>query len=246
VKDPYIIGITERGDGGLEWEQVRAAMDRLDAAIIVTKAPSKLLEWEGIEKEMVIVHCTITGWGGSKLEPNVRTWIEEIVAYKELLGKLGGERCVLRVDPVIPYEPFLGVARSMLSHLKPGSRARISFLDAYGFVRERFDKAGVSLGIPWERGVHAPLSARRAAFDNLQRWRGQLEVCGEDGFNTCYGCISARDLFALGLDTENALLPTRRQRKECRCIVGKTELLDKKHPCPHECLYCYWRDPGKG
>ena len=33
------------------------------------------------------------------------------------------------------------------------------------------------------------------------------------------------------------------QRKNCMCYSGKVELLNQKHPCDHQCLYCYWRHP---
>ena len=32
------------------------------------------------------------------------------------------------------------------------------------------------------------------------------------------------------------------QRKYCKCLVEKKELLNNKFRCSHKCMYCYWKD----
>jgi hypothetical protein len=63
------IGITEAGDAGrhLEWT---AAMDSVHAAILITKAPTgEFLEAVKRFRARVMLHVTVTGYGGSLIEP---------------------------------------------------------------------------------------------------------------------------------------------------------------------------------
>ena len=73
----------------------------------------------------------------------------------------------------------------------------------------------------------------------------RIESCAEPGLTETIqcGCISSYDLKLLGLHDDNAD-QYGFQRKNCMCYSGKMELLNQKHPCTHQCLYCYWRYPG--
>lgn len=226
------IGITERGDAALDlaWRNASG----VDGVILITKSPQVLLELPR-EKlpEPVIVHCTITGYGATVLEPGVAPWHETISAYERWVDRLGPERVVLRIDPIIPTQKGLDRALEVLRRAR--GRVRISFLDLYPHVCDRFKKAG--LPIPWQG--HAPIEVRQAALERLQEAAGrEVEVCGEPGLK-CTGCISPADLRALGLADWSG--PKSRQRPACACLGVKTELLSNKHPCRHGCLYCYWK-----
>jgi hypothetical protein len=218
-----LVGITERGDAGLDlsWQNWKGPK------ILITKAPQNLLS---VDLENAIVHCTITGWGGTKIEPNVQPKEVTLAAYETLVSKLGGKRVVLRVDPIFPTEKGLARALEVISRSK--GRVRVSFIDAYQHVRERF--AQKQMTFPWD-GVHAPLELRKELLSKL----GNVEVCGEPGL-ACAGCISQLDLDALGinwpLDTER-----KGQRAACMCFAGKKELLTHKGQCENNCLYCYWK-----
>ncbi len=228
----FKIGVTERGDGGLD-QSWREKLDRVAGAIIITKAPQLLLA-EGLP-DRVMVHCTITGWGGSIIEPNVAPAEETIKAYWQLVERYGGERVVLRIDPIILiYSGVNGLARAEDVFTDRRGRVRISFMDIYPHVRNRFNAAGLSLN--FVQDFHFALGLRKKA---AQSFPG-AEVCAEPGF-ACTGCVSERDLKAMGI--EGQFDPDTRgwQRKLCQCAAGKTELLTKKEPCPHRCLYCYWK-----
>ncbi|MDO9099009.1 MAG: hypothetical protein Q7U60_12935, partial [Candidatus Methanoperedens sp.] len=73
AKQP-VIGITERGDAGLDfsWEK---EYERLgcDGVILITKhlSPQFIERAKGYNS---IVHATITGHGGTVIEQNVKTW----------------------------------------------------------------------------------------------------------------------------------------------------------------------------
>ena len=97
-----VIGITERGDAALHpgW---RPWVNSGSPAILITKDPGRLAEQ--LTPDMnVIVHCTITGFGGTVVEPGAPTEAQAFLGVKRVVEVLGLERVVLRIDPVIPTE----------------------------------------------------------------------------------------------------------------------------------------------
>jgi len=242
------IGITERGDGGLDQSWLPKVIEgKVDGAVVVTKAPHLLLPLD-LPKN-VIIHCTITGLGGFKPEPNVESIGTTIAAYEELLERYGSERVVLRIDPIV--YPRNDIAENViLAKCKwfENSRLRISFLDAYPHVRERWNKA-CNKPLPQE-SFHAPLAWRQESLKSLQAFWNRLhknfgiqpspiEVCGEPDI-ACTGCISKRDLNAMGI-TDKPSEKKSYQRPLCLCLAEKTELLTNKKQCPNQCVYCYWK-----
>jgi DNA repair photolyase len=223
------IGVTERGDGGLEqsWRGA-VAWGRVDGVVVITKAPHLLLA-ESLPRA-VVVHCTITGLAPD-WEPHVLPVVDAIRAYHALVGQYGGERVVLRVDPIIPEPPWLARATAVLA--QAAGRVRISFLDLYPHVRARMAAAGLVLA---QADFHAPLVLRRELWEH---W-GRPEVCGEPGL-PCTGCVSMRDVQAMGLDAGQLSGQRRGQRGTCACVAEKVELLPARQPCAHGCTYCYWR-----
>ena len=222
-------GITEQGDAALDrsWENKAGSFD---GVVLITKAPHKL-----ISKPLpgnAIVHCTITGFGGSVLEPGVSRPPETLDAYHQLVDAIGPERTVLRIDPIIPTEKGLLAAQKIFSEAH--SRTRISFLDHYPSVRKRFKEAGLPDLHPGENNLHYPRDVRRKAAKLFP----DAEICGEPGLD-CTGCISHFDYYALDIPIP-ADFGLKRQRAACNCLAQKTELLSKKGRCAHGCLYCYY------
>ncbi|MDW7726881.1 MAG: DUF1848 family protein [Candidatus Methanoperedens sp.] len=226
------IGITERGDAGTDFSWIEKAKQlNTQGLILVSKRMSRRLTEEA-RKTNSIIHATITGHGGSLIEPNVLTPEESYLLFSHAIKKLGKERVVLRIDPILPTEEGIKAALGVYEALKHhGTRIRISFLDNYPHVRARFQAAGLQ---PLPYRFHAPLEQRKktaALFSGA-------EICGEPGFE-CTGCVSALDLHTLGINIEN--LQRGNQRRDCTCLTIKTELLQRKGQCLHGCLYCYWR-----
>lgn len=232
------IGVTERGDPALNLEWVNWVLDG-KPAILITKDPAKLLNLlrnlgrsriVSSPPPNVIVHCTVTGYGGTKYEPNVPSKEDALAGYNALIAHLGADRVVLRIDPVIPTESGAAVALEVIKHAN--TRVRISFMDNYPHIRKRFYVAGCE---PLNYDFHAPLKLRK----EIWTWLGKPEVCGEPGFK-CTGCLSEKDCNILGV------IPDERkthQRPHCACLANKHELLELKGRCPHGCVYCYWKDP---
>ena len=142
------IGITERGDAAfnLKWKPwVKLG----NPAILITKQPDKLIEHlEEFDNPNIIIHCNITGNGGTDMEPNVPDYKESLESFYYLVEKYGKDRVVLRIDPIIPVEPYLENSIFVLNDAKNKlggnmPRVRISFLDNYNHV------AGLILDDEW-------------------------------------------------------------------------------------------------
>lgn len=230
------IGITERGDPSIDLAWTKW-VEEGHPAILITKNPALLLDHlKRFESPNVIVHTTITGYGGSILEPNVPFIKDSLGGYKDLILHLSAERVVLRIDPIIPLEEELTLSFLVLEIVKEiyseiPTRVRISFIDQYPHVKRRLEAAGIKL--PWDT-LHAPLKLRQRVWETMNR----PEVCGEPGFE-CTGCVSKEDCRILGV-TESKRRAG--QRVACACLGNKIELLSNKKQCQHRCAYCYWVD----
>jgi hypothetical protein len=222
-----MIGITERGDAGLDHSWLKHEGPK----IVITKSPH-LLPIDKMDPKTTIIHCTITGMGGTIIEPYVLPPEKTLPVYHELSKTF---HTVLRIDPIFPN--YLDFAFNAIFGLIPGGRVRISFLDAYSHVRDRFKASGLTKSINWE-GLHAPLQLRQEGLSKLKKYAPQIEVCGEPGME-CTGCVSKKDVDFFGLASPNKLANI---RHGCACLIEKTELLTNKKRCAHKCLYCYWYD----
>lgn len=235
-----MIGITERGDASLDLGWKEWVVDG-KPAILITKNPQMLYNHllnicNSGTIPNIIVHCTITGLGRKLSEPKVPPWKQAIRGYNAIINKIGPERVVLRIDPIYPHSSgcacyVLDIANSRVF----GTRLRVSFMDAYPHVRERYVKSGFCHNdiFNWE-GIHAPLERRLRC---LQQLPPDTEVCGEPGI-PCTGCVSLKDCVTFGITTNSG--ESSKQRPACRCLTLKHELLKNKGQCAHKCLYCYW------
>lgn len=225
------IGTTERGDAGRNLVWLKALERGVVAGVVaVTKAPQALV---GLNlPPQTVIHCTITGYGGSVLEPGVAPPTETLAAYRQLLARYGGERVVLRIDPIFTCGDWAAKAFDIRRHAH--GRVRISFFDFYPHLRRRFFDADVDYQ---QTQFHAPRNLRRSIWQQL----GEPEVCAEPGL-PCTGCISQRDLTAMGLANGSLSGQRSQQRPLCHCLAEKLELLPNRSPCGHGCLYCYWKE----
>ena len=211
------VGITESGEIAFHLE----AFNNLRRAnIIITKRLTNQLIEKLIEhKDKCILHLTVTGMGGTKVEPFVPTYKETFNKFGELIEKgFPIEQVVLRVDPIIPtpkgVKTALEVIKLFINNYNI-PRIRWSSLDMYEHVKERFKENKIPLDIT-------------------------LEACGESGYKT--PCVSQKDLDILRIkDIE--LIGSAEQRKHCSCPSNKVEILGiKPERCNNKCLYCYWKD----
>lgn len=251
------IGITERGDAGLDLSW-RDRLREVDGCVLVTKRLSRRFCEALLEADdgRIVLHATCTGWGGTAMEPNVYAPGQTLASLGRLVAAgFPKERCVLRIDPVVPTEEGLRrladtVGACEADPLLRGVRKRVSVLDQYRHARERMAAAGIDVGYPGGgfRPSREQWNAVAATLAGLHERHGAVfETCAEPELaalpcvEAC-GCIGPRDLALMGLEAPDGCGSNPQGRSGCLCLSCKTELLTRKERCPHGCLYCYWRD----
>lgn len=243
-KSQYI-GITETSDPCFHLE----IFDNLyEGNIIVTKnLTDKLIEKLIEHHEKCILHFTVTGMGGSKIEPLVPSLETSVKKFKKLIdGGFPVNQVVLRIDPIIPTEKGIVTAKNVLeAFIDFGiKRVRISFLDMYKHVKERFIDANMRL--PY-KDFHADEWTRQESYRKIwecARLYGYdiISTCGEPGFIST-PCISQTDIDILRLTDKIKLEGNKEQRTHCSCPANKRQLIKgKPHRCEHKCLYCFWKE----
>lgn len=233
------IGVTERGDAGLDFSWMNKS-NSFDGMILITKH----LSFDFIERAKrlnTIVHATITGHGASVYEPNVPPLLISTQYFHKLVERIGPERVILRIDPIIPTDS--GIAKAIFvyqqlhENMDKKTRVIISFMDNYDHIKERFSEAGLT---PLDYFFHSSLELRK----KIASYFPDAQICGEPGFD-CIGCVSKKDLEIFGIETPEIEPKIGGfQREECRCLVYKVEMLNNKIPCKGSCLYCYWKNPS--
>ena len=141
----YRVGVTEAGDAGIDLSWVQM-MGTVDGAVVITKQITHgFLDAVLDHQKKLIVHATLTGYGGSILEPCVPTPDEQFEAVQALVDSgFPQEKIVIRVDPLIPTEKGLGKALKVIETCMDDGfrRYRVSVLDMYRHVRNRFRSIG--------------------------------------------------------------------------------------------------------
>lgn len=261
------IGFTERGDAGLDLSWHEKVRERnCDGLIAITKnltmgCTEKLLDlhFSGFP---IILHAGVTGLPKSieRCTPELETSMFRIANLVDMGFPM--ERIVLRVDPIIPVAPYLdcvdgvlkaAVEEGLLSKDGPSVRVRVSVLDNYPHVRDRFARELGPDAVLYNSMFQPPVYAFRDLTDRLEPWVAdgyvsRFETCAET--NLCdpdvfeaVGCLSVKDLEAMGLDPTQAPASVNGQNRHgCLCLTCKEELLTHRHPCANKCLYCYWKD----
>lgn len=242
------IGITERGDPSLDFSWVEKAAE-MDGIILITKnLTDKVIRNVLPFIDKTIFHISCTGFGGTIVEPNIPEYTDQLEqAFKLKHWGVPIERIVIRVDPIIPTAVGLKRAVNVIEKASEigFKRFRISLVDCYPHVRERFLKANLKLPygnsfVPDEMSINRTNKALKELKEKYPDI--VFESCSEGVLTEAesIGCVSVRDFNLLGLDTSK-IDDAGYQRKGCLCCSAKTELLTEKKQCPYKCLYCYWK-----
>lgn len=248
------IGITETYDPCFvpDWE-----MKLLEANIVISKELNdEMIEKLLLVQDRVIFHHTVTGQGGTILEPNVKPPEVEFAQFKKLVSRgFPLTHYVLRLDPIIllnaeTQEHVARVLSLWRSYAADFSgchiRCRVSIVDLYPHARERLSSAGIDV---FYDGFKAPpaVFARAAKIMSEYIDYFDFECCAEPGFAPYnfiaqMGCASQLDIFILRLHEHDYGQPEKKQRGDCMCLAKKQILNVKPRRCPHGCLYCFWKD----
>lgn len=246
------IGITERGDAGINLSWV-AKVNQVDGLVLITKNITETFALNVLDLHRkgykIIVHCTCTGYGGTELEPHVPSYQSQLFALASLIHEgFPAENCVLRIDPIFPSEKGLNRVREVINYfiaLNTGvTRVRVSIVDEYKHVKDRYRQRGWN---PLYGDNFGPSNEQVEMVAHLlNAYSFTYEVCAENYLaqrlrdSQIIGCVSVKDLHILGIPTEEMTLNPQ-NRTGCHCLSCKYELFEKRHPCPHGCVYCFWK-----
>lgn len=212
-------------------------------------APGPLQELVRVGIENPIVHLTLTGLGGTALEPGVPTTREVLASLEPLLALLRGEpeRLLWRFDPVLPgvMSPagFEALARPLAAH---GIRSCIFSFPAHLSLKGPLDAQYARFGI--ERRGRA--ERREAALRLLEvacRHGLSLRACCQPqlvedtrGAIQPASCISAE--LAVRLHPRRLPLELPKdpaQRRHCTCSTSHDLGRYATDRCGSGCAYCY-------
>ena len=226
------------------WKTVIDEIKRGFPIVLYTKAPAPL-ELLTLPHKNFALSYTITGWGGTWLEPNVpapKTMINSFNGGAQMLGN----RLSLRVDPVVPTSEGFARAAEVLKAIQHPTRVTTSILQLYQgheVMAKKLNIDGSIYNITAGRArfVHKDIAnswiavAHKAASWTL----GRIQMCGmpyeiEGAVHT--GCIDEAVLESIGI-TDFERIPAGRQRPGCKCVIAKRQLM--MGACQHHCAYCY-------
>jgi hypothetical protein len=196
--------------------------------------------------DQVFCHLTVTGLGGSPLEPNIRPWTRVIEQLPQLVEFVGDPRRVtLRFDPIVHWRTGdeirsnFPLGREILGRCSAYGvqTVRISFATLYGKVRNR-------KGWEWH---DPPLSERLRMVGELVALAEHLGLtvysCSDDGLQAA-GAVPSRCIDGeLLAELHPERLPARvskdgGQRPECGCTPS-VDIGSYTMRCPNGCRYCY-------
>ena len=217
-----------------------------------TPGPLQDLVRSGIENPFL--HVTVTGLGGTRVEPNVPAWKTAMEALEKALEVFRGQsaRILWRFDPVLPgvgaVRTFERIAAAM-SGL--GVRDCIVSLPAGMSLKGELEPQYAACGIgTWKEeaarlavgrildsaGRHA-IRVRSCATPRLERWfPGVIEPA------SCISAALATALHPRGLEVPHEKDPA--QRKRCTCTRSEDIGSYALTLCRSGCLYCYSRAGG--
>ncbi len=238
------VWVTETSDPFFHWPAVAEAAESGQPLVVYSKnlIPVDFFR----DHPRVALGLTITGWGGTWLEPGVAPPEAMVAHFNRAADAMGLERLRLRVDPGIPTAEGLRRATAVLGGIAAPVRTITSIIQFYKGHDTLFHKLGI------DRSRYNKKSGRAVYPDpELAVWWlsellqarpdfvGCVSFCGmpyqvEGAEHT--GCVDDALLAAIGVDRFKRIAPGR-QRPGCRCVIAKRQALGGA--CAHGCLYCY-------
>ena len=222
---------------------------QVHSIILWTKNPRNMLLTGELRTALerygqLYVQLTVTGLGGTVLEPRIPDWKTVLDMAPALIDLAGDPRRVCwRFDPILRCETPAGPVKNI--ELFPQIAERMaaagvstrtpSWVEPYRKVLRRLEQKGIRLmpHTAQERDRHAWLLEKTAAGLGMS-----LKYCCVEGRSSS-ACIDGALLNRL--HPCGAICSTARakgQRRLCRC----TESIDigwYSQKCAHGCLYCY-------
>lgn len=195
--------------------------------------------------DQLVTHFTVTGLGGTRIEPGVPPWNDAVAQLPELIALCRDpERVVVRFDPIVFWHEGRRI-HSNLGYAGPVFQAcahtgvrsvRVSTATLYGKVLRR--------GVQWHDPSPDQKEAIAAQLQDLAcRHRLKLGACSDPALERAgiprVPCIDGARLTELHPRREPASpRRDRGQRPSCLCTES-VDIGSYTMRCPGGCLYCY-------
>lgn len=215
--------------------------------VVYTKNPF-LLPPDMLDYPKVALFVSVTGWGGSWLEPGVPGFQHIEQELSTLFANYGHSRIHIRVDPIIPTRVGANTAKVIASSLIKMSGGNVNFIASiYQIYKKNGDlpkKLGLNNDFYTVKSGYGLYVSKDIAdrvfkyvfdgYENVSACGMPYEVASTKEHN---GCISEDVLKSIGI-TEFKRIPPGVQRPGCRCVIKKKQMFNKFN-CTHGCAYCY-------
>ncbi len=192
---------------------------------------------------------TVTGFGGTKIEPLIPNYKQALKQLKMLVEEYGSKRIFLRFDPIMFFYDN-GVLKSNLvffeeivgfSSEQNIKRIIFSFVQYYPKVKKRLAYEKINYYDPPEK---EKLKVAKRLLRISQNYGIKLYSCAQDFLLKVKGiykskCIDAEYLSRIHPDKISLKhKKDKGQREECGCSYSR-DIGMYKMSCPIPCLYCY-------
>ncbi len=189
---------------------------------------------------------------GREFEPNLPPIAERIATLQELAGRIGPERVIWRLDPIIvsnstPLSWHLEQAEQLAGQLQDSTRRMMfSFLDFYGKVAGRLKK------LQQQTGIVVTDITRPEQKEKLEQLARGLKEIADRHKMTILSCAEELDLSAIGIDhgscidgrlinelfgIQRTFPKDKNQRSACCCVESID--MGMYDTCLFKCVYCY-------
>jgi DNA repair photolyase len=229
--------------------------EKTHTVVIWTKDPRPMLENPLLAKTLgefdsLFLHLTVTGMGGSEIEPRVPPATEVLGLLPDLIVFLGNPKRVrLRFDPIVhmklPDSSLYTNERhfDMVLHAAAQNQVpaiSISWVQLYKKVERRLLAKDIS---PEDQSLYARKQRLKEMTTRAASCGVSILCCAMKGLprSKCIDGDVLTELHPLGSRCSTA--KAKGQRVDCGC----TESVDIGWytPCPNGCLYCY-ASPSEG
>jgi dihydroneopterin aldolase len=226
--------------------------ENIHTLIIWTKNPQNMLEHRKLrlilqKMNQIYVLLTVTGLGGTYLEPNAPKQNQIFPQLPRIIDFIGSpRRLAVRYDPLIEViyqskERICNIDVNLFeqvlsaSHLLGIKRIIVSYVTVYAKVKKRLAKNGFQM-------VDHPIEEiidfiKTEMMPRTVKLGMELSTCVLPNLTT-RGCIDGATLIKLHPSNEPcSLAKDRSQRDACHCT--KSTDIGQWFACYHNCLYCY-------
>lgn len=204
--------------------------------VLWTKNPQNIIG-SGIDYSRTALQVTITGLGGSELEPNVPDPDTVCESVAKLIKDGFNPKLInWRMDPLIPTFTKRKMVFNIAGNLKDLGieRCTTSFITWYGHVKERWPE-GQSTQIDKEK-QHNMVADMKKILDG---YGFKLYGCVQPHLNDVIipsACIDGK-YYAEVTGFEFDVNKDPYQRAGCNCTTSID--IGQYRSCPHDCVYCY-------